>query len=66
MTTDEQQRIHRMSDILASQVKALIGESANLIAYAHGDYFALGKRIGDFGFSVRKKKTPPKKRPKRK
>lgn len=41
-------------------------EKANLIAYAHGDYFELGKRLGNFGFSVRKKKTPPKKRPKRK
>ena len=28
---------------------------ANLLAYAHGDYFALGKCIGTFGYSVRKK-----------
>lgn len=41
-------------------------EKAGLIAYAHGDYFTLGRHLGDFGFSVRKKKTPPKKRPKRK
>ena len=41
-------------------------EKAGLIAYAHGDYYTLGKRLGDFGFSVRKKKTPPKKRSKRK
>ena len=34
----------------------LMLEKANLFAYAHGDYFALGKKIGDFGFSVRKKK----------
>ena len=34
----------------------LMLEKANLLAYAHGDYFALGKKIGDFGFSVRKKK----------
>lgn len=40
-------------------------EKAGLIAYAHGDYFALGKHLGDFGFSVRKKKTPPKKRHKK-
>jgi len=40
-------------------------EKAGLIAYVHGDYFELGKHLGDFGFSVRKKKTPPKKRPKR-
>lgn len=30
-------------------------ESAGLAAFAHGDYFALGKKIGYFGFSVRKK-----------
>lgn len=27
-----------------------------LAAYAHGEYFTLGKRIGTFGFSVRKKR----------
>ena len=31
-------------------------EKCGLAAYAHGDYFALGKKLGDFGFSVRKKK----------
>ncbi len=31
-------------------------ERAGLVAYAHGDYFELGKRIGKFGFSVAKKK----------
>ncbi len=31
-------------------------ERAELVAYAHGDYFDLGKRIGNFGFSVAKKK----------
>ena len=30
-------------------------ERAGLTAYAHGDYFALGKKIGSFGFSVKKK-----------
>lgn len=35
-------------------------ERAGLVAYAHGDYFALGKRLGNFGFSVaKKKKNPP-------
>lgn len=28
----------------------------DLIAYANGGYFSLGKRLGTFGFSVRKKK----------
>lgn len=31
-------------------------ERAGLVAYAHGDYFELGQRIGTFGFSVAKKK----------
>lgn len=36
-------------------------DKANLAAFAHGEYFALGKKIGEFGFSVKKKKkTPPK------
>ena len=29
---------------------------AGLACYAHGEYFALGKKIGSFGFSVRKRK----------
>lgn len=31
-------------------------ERANLSAFAHGEYFELGKKIGSFGFSVKKKK----------
>lgn len=34
-------------------------EKADLIAYSHGEYFALGKRLGKFGYSVRRR---PKKR----
>ncbi|MBQ8309420.1 MAG: flavin reductase family protein [Clostridia bacterium] len=34
-------------------------ERAGLVAYAHGDYFELGKRIGTFGYSVAKKKKKP-------
>jgi hypothetical protein len=30
-------------------------ERCGLVAYAHGEYFELGKKIGSFGFSVRKK-----------
>ena len=29
---------------------------AGLMAYVHGGYFALGEKLGHFGFSVRKKK----------
>lgn len=53
-----------LADIVAVDVdESLIGsdgklhlERASLVAYAHGDYFELGKRIGNFGFSVAKKK----------
>ena len=42
-------------------------ERANLLAYAHGEYYALGKRVGSFGFSAaKKKKHPPKSAPKKK
>ncbi len=37
-------------------------DKAKLIAYAHGDYFALGERLGRFGFSVMKKKTAARKK----
>lgn len=38
-------------------------QQCGLMAFAHGEYFALGRKLGDFGFSVRKKKKhrrPPK------
>lgn len=31
-------------------------DRANLIAYSHGEYFALGKKVGRFGFSTDKRK----------
>ena len=31
-------------------------EQCSLAAYAHGSYFALGKKIGSFGYSVKKKR----------
>ncbi len=45
-------------------------ERAGLAAYAHGEYYELGRRIGSFGFSVAKKKNrtpgkPAKQRPDR-
>ena len=59
-----------LADVVAVHVEEeLVDESgklrldkAHLAAYAHGDYFALGKKVGSFGFSVRKKrkKLPPK------
>ena len=53
-----------IADIVAVNVEeTLIDErgklrmdKASLAAYAHGDYFALGKKIGSFGYSVKKKR----------
>ena len=39
---------------------ALDLEKAGLLAYAHGFYYTLGRKIGKFGFSVEKKKTRKK------
>ena len=39
-------------------------DKADLMAYAHGEYFALGEKLGSFGFSTKKpsqKKSTPKK-----
>ncbi len=36
-------------------------DRAGLIAYSHGQYFSLGKKLGKFGFSVRKRKGKGKK-----
>ena len=47
-------------------------DRANLCAFAHGEYFELGKSLGKFGFSVKKKKKknpqsrPPQKSTKKK
>ena len=52
-----------LAEVRAVQVdERLISESgkldlgrAGLTAYSHGEYFELGKRLGTFGYSVRKK-----------
>lgn len=54
-----------LAEITAVQVKAslltpsgrLALEKDGLAAFAHGGYYALGKKIGFFGFSVQKKRT---------
>ena len=43
-------------DTLLDENGKLHMAKAGLCAYAHGEYFALGKRIGTFGFSAKKKK----------
>ena len=53
-----------LADIVAVDVdESLIDENgklhldrAPLVAYSHGNYFELGKKIGTFGYSVAKKK----------
>lgn len=35
-------------------------DKVGLVAYSHGDYLALGKKLGSFGYSVRKKKKGEK------
>ena len=37
-------------------------QRSGLIAYSHGNYFEIGKKIGKFGFSVEKKKKKKKKK----
>ena len=37
-------------------------DKADLMAYAHGEYFALGEKLGSFGFSAKKKKSTPQKK----
>lgn len=69
-----------LADILAVNVDGelldekgkLMIDKAGLLAYAHGTYFALGKKIGSFGFSCKQKRVKdvnmknPKKKKKRK
>ncbi len=43
-------------DLIDSSTGAMDLKKANLAAYCHGEYMALGSQIGKFGFSVRKKK----------
>lgn len=45
---------------------ALHMEKAGLLAYAHGAYFGLGKQLGTFGFSVRKKPLKKSRKPAKK
>lgn len=46
-----------VDESLLDEKGALKIEKAGLLAYAHGSYFALGKKIGSVGFSVKSKRT---------
>ena len=58
-----------IADILCVDVdETLVDESGKLcldkvklLAYSHGEYYELGKKLGNFGWSVRKKHTGKKK-----
>ena len=47
--------VHADSSLLDAKGRLEL-EKAKLLTYSHGQYFSLGKCIGSFGFSVRKKK----------
>lgn len=53
--------VNVQNDLLDQNGKLRL-DKANLAAFAHGEYFELGNRIGTFGFSVKKKKNNPNKR----
>ena len=36
--------------------------AAGLLAYSHGEYFSLGKKLGRFGYSIQKKKAKKKRK----
>lgn len=50
-----------VSETLIDDTGKLHLDKASLAAYSHGEYFALGKKIGSFGYSVKKKKGLPRK-----
>lgn len=53
----------QVSESLIDAKGKLCLEKAGLIAYVHGAYFELGKYLGHFGFSVRKKISSKTRRP---
>ena len=61
-----------VDEALVDQSGKLHLDKSGLVAYSHGEYFALGEKLGTFGYSVRKKPKPskhrasPKKKPHKK
>lgn len=41
-------------DAILDEAGKMHFERANLLAYMHGEYFSLGERLGEFGFSTKK------------
>ena len=48
-----------VEDSLLDERGALCLSRAELVAFAHGEYFALGNKLGKFGFSAAKKRSHP-------
>jgi flavin reductase (DIM6/NTAB) family NADH-FMN oxidoreductase RutF len=55
-------KIQANKEYIDEKTGALNLEKAHLIAFSHGKYYELGKRLGNFGYSVEKKKTKKKRR----
>ena len=51
-----------VDEALLDEKGKLCMERADLIVYSHGEYFSLGKQLGTFGYSVRKKATLQRRR----
>ena len=47
--------VHADEELFDKKSDALRLDQSNLLAYSHGHYYLLGKRVGKFGFSVQKK-----------
>ncbi|MBR1383142.1 MAG: flavin reductase family protein [Ruminococcus sp.] len=52
-------KVNAAKELLDDKGRLML-EKAGLLAYAHGDYFELGHKLGSFGYSVRKKKNQHK------
>lgn len=53
--------VHVEESLLDEKGKLELSKS-NPIVYSHGEYYGLGELLGTFGYSVKKKKRPVKKR----
>ena len=51
-----------VDEYLLDETGKLCLDKAKLIVYSHGEYLALGKKLGTFGYTVRKKKPARKKK----
>lgn len=49
--------VHVNEKLFSPKTDAIDLQRAKLVSYSHGHYYALGEKLGKFGFSVEKKKT---------